>query len=150
MNATDIAKDLETGAEFVGNLTGIADKVLPWANLILGWFPGVTSVIAGLQIAAPIIHKISVAAPIAAKLIAAGEPIAASLDKAAPELLAHFKQLYAVLANHDPLRPEIKMTAGQVTDKEALVFAGPWIMGRPWTLEEQNRFWDRQDGKAGY
>lgn len=150
MNAVTIAKGLETGISIVGSTAGIANKVLPWVNLVAGFFPGAASVIAALQIAAPIIEKIAVVAPIAVKAIEAGTPIFNAIDGASPDLLSHIKQLYAVFANADPSRPETGMTAADVSDQEATAFAGPVLMGRAWTDEEQQRWWDRQDGKAGY
>jgi hypothetical protein len=146
MSATTIAKQISGGIGVVGSIAGTAQSVLPWVNLVAGFFPGAASVISALQIAAPIIQKISEIAPVAVQAIEAGQPIFDAIEKAGPDLLPHIKALYATFANADPTRPETEMTADDVSDREALAFAGPVLFGREWTQEETQRWWDKATG----
>lgn len=146
MSAVTIAQSIEKDVAIVGEVSSVAVKIEPWINLVGGLFPGVTSVLAAIQIAAPIIQKIAVSAPIATQAIEAGMPVFEAIDKASPELLAHIKALYAIFTNADPTRPETNMTADDVSDVEALAFAGPVLLGRAWTQPELERWWDVAKG----
>lgn len=143
MSAVGIAGTVSGIASTVGSVAGIAGNVLPWINLVAGFFPGAASVLSAIQIATPIIERIAKAAPIAVNSIEAGKPIFQAIDQASPALLPHIKELYAVFANADPTRPETAMTAADVSDKEALAFAGPVLFGRPWTRAEEERWFEQ-------
>lgn len=149
MSAVAIAAQLAHGTSIIGSIAGGADAALPWVKLVGGFFPGMVPIITGLQIAAPIIQKVAAAAPIATRAIEAGEPLAAALDKAGPEMLVHLKELYAIFSNADPQRPQERMTASEVSDEEALRFAGPVLLGRNWTAEEESRWFDIAKGDVG-
>lgn len=149
MSATQIANAVATGAGIVGNVAGVAGNVLPYINLVAGFFPGAASVISAIQIAQPIIAKIAAVAPVAVKAIEAGGPIFEAIDKASPALLPHIKDLYAVFANADPTRPETAMVGSKVSDEQALAFAGPVLLGRPWTSEETQRWFDKASNPGG-
>lgn len=147
MSFVDTAVSVTT---FVGNAAALAVKVgkpaLPIAQFIAGFVPGLAPAIQVLSIAEPIIEKIAAGAPIAVKAIEAGRPIFDAIQTAGPKMLPALKDLYAIAVNADPARPETHLIAANVTDDQALAFAGPVLLGRPWTKEETQRWWDRAQG----
>lgn len=144
MSAVSIAHFLAGLAPSVGGAASTASAVLPWIGLVGGLIPGFGSVVSGIQIAIPIAQKIAALAPAFEKAVSAGMPILEAMDKASPALLPHVKELYATLVNHDPTRPEAQMKASDVPDRVAVEFAGPAVLGRGWTAEETQRWYDKQ------
>ena len=139
--------------EKVGQVAALAAKIgngaLPIAEFIAGFFPGAAPVIQVLKIAAPIFDKIVAAAPIVKNTIERSGPLIEAVELVAPEFLGSLKQLYAIAVNHDPKRPEVNMTADDVTTEQAMDFGGPILLGRRWTNEETQRWWDRMSGAQG-
>ncbi len=137
ISAQTIAEDVAKGVSVVGTVANGIDDVLPWLMLAGGFIPGVDTVLSALQIAAPIIKKIAAVAPIAARAINAGIPVAVAIDTASPSIIADLKQMLAVFTG---------TSADAISNAEAYVFAGPVLMGRPWTDAEMQTFWDKADG----
>lgn len=141
MSAEEALSNVEKGVNIIGQIASGVDSALPYVTLIAGLFPGAASVIAALQIAAPIIKKIAVAAPVAVKALQQGEQIAAAIDKASPEMLGQFKQLYSIFSKVDPEVQSVEPE--EVTDQKAYEIAFRGLVGRPWTTDEMNRWFER-------
>lgn len=131
----------------VGDAARLASRIgsgaLPIAEFIAGFFPGAAPVLQVLRVAQPIIERIATGAPVVASLIESGRPVIAAMEQAAPTMLPDLKHLYAIAVNADPDRPEQTMTAADVSTKQALDFAGPILLGRRWTKEEEQRWFER-------
>jgi len=146
----DITSTAVGVTEFIGNAAALMVRVgkpaLPIAQFIAGFVPGLAPAIQVLSIAGPIIEKIAAGAPVAAKAIEAGRPIIEAIQSAGPTMLPSLKQLFAIAVNADPNRPEENATAADVSDDQAIAFAGHALFGRPWTAEETQRWWDKAQG----
>lgn len=140
MTAVTIARQIEAFAKIAGEVAGAADSIAPYAMIVAGLFPGAASVLAGLQVAEPIIKKIAQIAPAAVQAIETGMPILAAFDKT-PELMPELKNLYSVLSAADPTVPT--MAPSEITDRQAVILAGPLLIGRQWTSDELERWWDK-------
>lgn len=144
--ATTVVDTAVNVTNLIGGIAKFGTNALPVARFIAGFFPGLGSVLAAIEIAAPIIQKIAIAAPIIADAIDKGRPIIDAIAATGPGMLPNFKALYAIAVNHDPARPETAMTAADVSDQDAAKFAGVvFTPGR--TNEEQQQEWDRAQGQ---
>ena len=140
---TDIADRTISITEVIGKIARFGEYALPAAQLVAGLFPGGGTVVTAIQLALPVIKKISQAAPIIAGAIETGRPIIDAIRENGSELLQAYKQLYAIAVNHDPERPETNMTADDVDDTDIVEFCGPVLIGRRWTNDEMQAHWDR-------
>ena len=147
MSAQDTAKTIHdilgvTGAVATG-AQGI-ERLAPAIELIAGFFPGAASVVAALQLAEPYIEMVSRAAPAVRHAIESGAPVFKAIDDT-PDLMAAIKEVVAALTNGDPIQKPMgePLTADDISDEDAIKFAGPLLMGRKWTADEQQRWWDR-------
>lgn len=144
----DIAGGIAKGIEVLAKIGQIEHNVMPYATFIAGFFPGAASVLAAIAIAQPYIDKAVAAAPLLEKAVSDGAPIIDAIQSSGPGVLSSLKHAYAIFANADPARPEEGMTAADVSDEEAVKFAGPVMLGRPWTAEEEARFFAKADGSG--
>jgi hypothetical protein len=145
----DIARSASTVTsitDLIGRVAGFGDKALDVAELVAGLFPGGGTVVAAIRAADGIIERIEQAAPKVRGAIEAGVPIAEAAQQHGPALIDNLKALYAIAVNADPERPEILLKAPQVSTEQALHFAAPVLLGRAWTAEETQRWYDRAQG----
>ena len=106
--------------------------------------PYFAAIVHTLDITAPYVTRIATAAPLIEKAILAGVPIAEAIQQHGPDLIGSLKQVYTIAMNSDPTRrdqPTISVT--EVTDEQVFHFAGPVLLGRRWTDEEYQRWWER-------
>lgn len=133
--------------EFIGSTAALAVKMgryaMPVAEFMAGFIPGLRPALQVLQVATPIIAKIAEGAPTAAKLIEKGRPVIEAIQDAGPDMMVEFRKLIALAINADPKREEQHMEAADVSDREVVKFAGPVLLGRAWTLEEEHEHFDR-------
>jgi len=131
-----------TVTDLVGHVASFGAQALPVAQFLAGFFPGMAPVLQAITIAQPILARIAAGAPQAAAAIAAGRPVFDAIERTSTAVVPHLKELYAIAVNHDPARPETKMTGTQVSDVEVKTFAS-LVFTPGWTNEEQQRAWDR-------
>lgn len=138
---SDLTAKAISFTNLIGRLALAGEKALPVIDAVAQWvpIPYVGAIVHALDIAAPYISKIAQGAPIVAKLIEAGTPAIEALQKASPDLLHNFKELYAVAVNHDPERPEENMTASDVTNEQVASFTGS-IFERSFFTPQDPRF----------
>jgi hypothetical protein len=139
----DIAGTAISVTNLVGEIAKFGTQALPVAEFIAGFFPGMAPVLQAVRIAAPYIEKIAAAAPQVAAAIDKGRPIITAVEETAPTMLPNLKAIFAIAVNHDPADPRTNMTAGDVSDEQAMTFGGPVLFGHRWTDQETQRFWDR-------
>ena len=150
----DIAKVGQQAISFtdlIGRLAVGGEKALPIIDAIAAWvpIPYVGAIVHALDVAAPYVAKVAVAAPIVEQAIAQGVPIAKAMQAHGPALLGDFKQLFAIASNNDPAQKgQPQITAANVSDEQVFHFAGNTILGRKWTDEETQRWWDRAQGSG--
>jgi hypothetical protein len=130
-------------------VVSVGKPALPFIEFAAGFIPGAAPVLKVLEIAEPIVEKIAAGAPIVEAMIKTGKPAIDAFQAAAPDLLAQFKQLYAIAVNHDPARPETNLAGSDVATIDAIRFAGPILLGRRWTVEEEARWFDHQTENVG-
>ncbi len=133
--------------DLIGRLAVAGEKALPVIDAIAAWapIPYVGAIVHALDVAAPYVAKVAIAAPIIEQAIAQGVPIAEAIQQHGPALIYNFKQLFAIAANADPDsagKPII--LANDVTDDQMFHFAGNTILGRRWTDDEYQRWWSWQ------
>lgn len=144
----DIAKVGSAAISFtdlIGRLAVAGEKALPVIDALAAWvpIPYVGAIVHALDVAAPYVTKVALAAPIIESAIASGIPIAEAMQQHGPALIGDFKQLFVIASNADPEnagKPDI--VAADVSDSQAFHFAGKTILGRPWTDEEYQRWWN--------
>lgn len=146
---TQIADVAVNVTDLIGGIAKFGANALPVARLVAGFFPGLGSVLAAIEIAQPIIQKITAGAPIVVDLINKGRPILDAIAEAGPGMLPNFKKLYAIAVNHDPARPETDMTAADVDDDEVAEFAQGVIFTPGWTNAETELHWKLAQGSQG-
>lgn len=150
----DIAKIGATAISFtdlIGRLAAAGEKALPVIDAIAAWapIPYIGAIVHALDVAAPYVTKVAQAAPIIEAAIANGVPIAEAIQQHGPALFDNFKQLFAIASNNDPANAgKSNISAADVTDEQTFHFAGNTILGRRWTDEETQRWWDRAQGQA--
>lgn len=131
---------------FVGGLARLGEKAVPFAAFLAAVYPPMLPVAAALAAASPYLATIERAAPVAASLIEDGHDALDALDRAAPLLKQHLRELLAIAINHDPERPEAKIVGEQVDDRALVVFAQHAVLGRSMTFEEEARWFDIAKG----
>lgn len=141
-----VAQNVAQGIEVLATIGRTERTIMPYATFIAGFFPGVASVLAAIQIAQPYIDKAIAAAPAVEAAITSGAPIFDAIQQAGPSVLTHIKEAFAIFANTDPTRPEIGITAADVSNEDALRAAGPILFGRAWTTQEEARLFAKADG----
>lgn len=149
-SAQDLTRRVANGIEVLATIGRIEKNVMPYATFIAGFFPGAASVLSAIAIAQPYIDKLVTAAPAVEAAVVAGAPILQAIHDSGPSVLQHVKQVFAIFANADPARPETGLTADDVSDADAVTFAGPLLLGRPWTDAETQRYWDKATGGGGW
>lgn len=134
-----------TVTDIVGGVASFGVKALPVAEFIASFIPGAAPAVAAVRIAMPYIVKVAAAAPVVKDAIEKGRPIFDAIQDHGPSLLPDLKKIYAIAVNHDPAKPETVLAASEVSDKQAMAFAGPVLFGRRWTEEEERQWFDRAD-----
>lgn len=124
------------------NIINFAQQGLPFVRFAAGLFPGGGALVAALEMASPILSRIAAVAPIALDLIGQGRPIYESVVAAGPDMLPNIKKAYAVINGGVG-------GAASVPDETALRFAGPVLLGRAWTPEEEERLFTIAKGDIG-
>jgi len=135
--------------DLVGRLASAGTKALPMIDALAAWapIPYVGAIVHALDVAAPYVQDVAMAAPIVERAISQGVPIAEVLQQNGPALFNSLKQLYAIAASNDPTRKGLPpVTAADVSDEQAFHFAGNTFLGRRWTDEEYQRWWDHAQG----
>ena len=135
--------------DLIGRLAVAGEKALPVIDAIAAWapIPYVGAIVHALDIAAPYIAKVAVAAPIVEQAISQGVPIAQAIQQHGPALFGDLKQIFAIASNNDPAnRGQPTITADEVNDNQAFHFAGNAILGRRWTDDEYQRYWAQATG----
>ena len=137
-DGAQIAANIAKGIEIVAKIAAVEEKVMPYAMLIGGLFPGVASALSIIAIAQPWIDKAVAAAPAVEAAVQAGAPIIDAINSAGPQVLDHFKQALAVYRGGSPQ---------EISDNLAIEAFAPMVLGRNWTEEEQNRWFERASGQ---
>ena len=109
-----IVDDAAEGIRIIGNIASAEEKVMPYAIMIGGLFPGVATVLAAISIAQPWIDKVAAYAPTIAAAVDKGAPVIDAIRDHAPEVMDHLKSAYASLASAHPGMSGI--TAGDIGD----------------------------------
>ena len=115
---TDLIGSIATEAVRAGNTAQEVATFLSGVKLIARFVPGLSTAVAILDVAQPIIQKIAAAAPVVSKAIAQGDQLVAAAQSGG--LLDSAKQLYALAVNKDPERPEVSLSPAQVSNAVAL------------------------------
>lgn len=149
---TTLAQRAISLTDFIGTVAGEAASVsqsasdvatfLNGVKLVSSLVPGLSSVIAVLDIAQPIIQKIAAGAPMVHAALEAGTPIIDAVELHGADILPHVRQLLALALNADPARAETNASASSVDDQETTAF-GALIFTPGHTNAEQQREWDR-------
>jgi len=145
----EIAARVANGIRVIASIAAVESRVMPYATFVAGFFPGMASILAAVQIAQPWIDKAIAAAPAIEAGIEAGAPILDAINNAGPQVLTHIKTAYAIMVNADPARPEEGLTADDIPDMDAVAITAPMVLGRQWTDEETQRWFDRATGTIG-
>lgn len=120
ISSQQIVDGAAAGIRIIGNIASVEEKVMPYAIMIGGLFPGVATVLAAISIAQPYINKAAELAPTVAAAVEKGAPVLDAIRAHAPEILGHVKSAYAALASSRPGMTGI--TAGDVGDVVAAEF----------------------------
>ena len=102
------------GIRIIGNIASVEEKVMPYAIMIGGLFPGVATVLAAISVAQPYIDKVAAMAPTVADAVDKGAPVLDAIRAHAPDVLVHVKSAYAALASSHP--GMVGVTAADVGD----------------------------------
>ena len=129
--ALSIEQLIVTAAKLAADIGPIAIPIIQFAA---GFFPGAAPVVQIITAALPYLTKITQYAPAVQNAIQAGSPVFDAFDKAQPELLDAFKNLFAMAKGTTP---------DQVSDADAWTFASMPLIGRRWTPEESQVVADR-------
>lgn len=142
----DVAKigdSVNTITDIIARVASFGQQALPVAQLIAGIIPGGGVVVSAIGAALPYIAKVTAAAPIIHKAVAAGVPIADALQNNGADLLHAVKEIYAIAVNADPERPEQRMTGSDVSTKQIAAFMPQVLFGGALTQEQENALFDR-------
>lgn len=115
-----IVDDVAKGVKVVGAIASVEEKVMPYAMLVAGLFPGAASVLAAIAIAQPYIDKVAQYAPTVAAYVEKGVPVVDAIKQHAPEVIDHLKSAYATLKGIEPNFANI--TADDVSETVAIEF----------------------------
>lgn len=151
MTAATLADNAISFTDLIGRLAGVGGKVEPVIHVLAQWvpIPYLAQIDNALDLAAPYLAKIQLAAPIVSQAIdKSGRPVLDALQEHGPDLLAAVKSVYAIAVNHDPARPEQNLTAADVSDSVAAAY-GAHIFTPGRTNAEQQREWDRDKASMG-
>lgn len=86
----------------------------------------------------PIVERVAAGVPLVEKLIADGHDALDAVEKATPDFLPNLKKLAALAIYGN--------TDATATTAQAMEYAGPVLLGRPWTQEETQRWFDKAQG----
>lgn len=118
LTSQKIVSDAATGIKIIGDIASVEKRVMPYAMMIGGLFPGVATVLAAVSIAQPYIDKVAEYAPQVATLVQdRGVPVIDAIKSVAPSALGHLKSAYAALAKADPTLSHV--TLADITDAMA-------------------------------
>lgn len=134
---TDLVGNIAIEAARTGNTAREVTNFLSGVKLIARFIPGLSSAVAVLDIAQPIIEKIAAGAPILHRVIEQGDALAATAQRVG--LIDNVKQLYAIAVNADPARPETSLKAADVSDETAAGYLGS-IFERSFFSPQDPRF----------
>lgn len=151
IDVTKVGQQAITFTDLIGRLAIAGEKALPVIDAIAAWapIPYVGAIVHALDIAAPYVAKVAMAAPIIEQAIGQGVPIAEALQQHGPALFGDFKQIFVIASNNDPAQKgQPTITAADVTDEQVFHFAGPAIFGKRWTDEEMQSEWKRAEGSG--
>lgn len=139
---SDLAIQVAKGIQVVAEVATVESRLMPYAMMIAGLFPGAASVLAAISIAQPYIDKAVAAAPAIEAAVVAGAPIIDAIQTDGPEVLAHIKTAYSIMASATGATVAVE----DVSDSIAIKFAGK-IFHHEWTQEETQRYWDKATGQ---
>lgn len=138
---------INTVTDIVARVASFGEMALPVAKLVAGILPGGGVVVSAIEVALPLIRKVSAAAPLVKAAVAAGAPIMDAIQNSGPDVLEAVKGIYAIAVDHDPERDETGAVAVKAAQKlstaEVSAFAYPVLIGRAMTQEEENAWFDR-------
>ncbi len=142
---TDLIGRIASEAARAGGTAREVTTFLSGAKLIARFVPGLSTAIAVLDVAQPIIEKIATAAPIVSRAIEHGASLVGSEPGQA--LIGDAKKLYALAVNADPERSETDMKAEDVSDDVATEYVAS-IFERSFFSPQDPRF-DRASANLG-
>lgn len=134
-----IVETIDDGASF-------ASDALPYIKFAASLFPWGRQILSVVEAVGPIVDRVRATAPVAISLINSGEAIYDALNKSGPSMVADLKEIYAIWSNKNPNVARFNMSASEVTNAQAVEIAGPILLGRRWTQEEEQRWFDKATG----
>jgi hypothetical protein len=129
-----------TGVNVIESVANVAIQVAPFVQFAAGFIPGAAPVVQIVTAALPYVAKVAQYAPQARALIEKGAPIIEAINKASPDLFDALRNMTALSSG--------KQTS-EVSVADVMRFSGPALLGRRWTDEEVQRWWDRAQGPLG-
>ena len=113
-----LVDDVAKGVKIIGEIASVEEKVMPYAMMIGGLFPGVATVLGAIALAQPYIDKVAQYAPQVSDVIEQkGVPVVDAIRQVEPALMGHIKSAYSALAAADPTLSNL--SAGEISDAVA-------------------------------
>jgi hypothetical protein len=147
-----IAAKTVTFVDVVGGLAKFGDSALPVLQFISPFIPipYASNIIAALTLAQPYLDRVASVAPVVAKAVQDGAPIIDAFQANGGNVLADFKEIYAIATNADPTKTSDAppITAADVSDSQAFHLAGWSLLGRRMTPDEEEAWFARAQGST--